>query len=712
MKKGLFALLAILFLGTGCSRDVTFTPFPSPTQSPTPFVTSQPTSTRTPLPSPTPQRSPTRTFTPAPTATPELPALDGSRAPSRREEIDSSNLQSLTEFARWGFGKIRNSSYNPNANILLVQSTERTGLYNVENLEPFLTLYGYLGSAVLSSEGNKFAVVTIEGIQVWDVEQAMMVRTIDYSGNKCLGIHSCDGLRLPHLSFSPDSLYLAALSLPVEPENPNHRELLIWDLSDGSVIRRQRLSDGANSFLYDPTGNYLAVEVEGRIEVLDIQQWLQIYSLQESGAVLGYEFSPDGNQIAIERPQIVRVRRVEDGSVTRTISGPRAVLFDFDLLWSDGLNFSRASLPAGSILAVSPDGMKMIFRTDRDKRLELRTLPDSLLLGNLRLSELATDRVYFTGDSAEIIAVEADGIRKWNSESAVLLRSKIWNAVVTDPIGLMVSSSGHVIVTEKDHWKLMESTDGTSLYSPENPMVLMPSGDIYEIQPNGPHSTLVRVSDGFVLSELRYAGDVHTVNLSENGSYLLTQGEMHSSIQLWEMPAAERVRELYTGNLVSSAFTQVGGLLATTGNVTGSRPNPNLVVIRLWDSASGRLTHSADGVIYRVFAFSPDGISFIADAPNGKLNVYQTSNLAMLRTIDAPEPGIRYTSAAFSLGGDLLFASRGDGMLVGWETTEWNQVLAKQVHNGASFYVDISPDGTSLVTAGVDGTLRLWGIWP
>ena len=69
-------------------------------------------------------------------------------------------------------------------------------------------------------------------------------------------------------------------------------------------------------------------------------------------------------------------------------------------------------------------------------------------------------------------------------------------------------------------------------------------------------------------------------------------------------------------------------------------------------------------------------------------------------------------SVAFSRAGDLLAAGHFDGTGQLWSTETWKRVgRPLEGHDGKRLlWLEFSPDGSTLATAGQDGALGLWDV--
>jgi len=107
------------------------------------------------------------------------------------------------------------------------------------------------------------------------------------------------------------------------------------------------------------------------------------------------------------------------------------------------------------------------------------------------------------------------------------------------------------------------------------------------------------------------------------------------------------------------------------------------------------------------YAFGPDGRSFAMIGDDGALQVIDTST-GTHRWENDLGYGLGTTSVAFSPDGETILASKG-GVLRFFEAESGHERLANpEAHQGGVRMVAYSPDGDSVLTAGDDGTVRLW----
>jgi WD40 repeat protein len=218
------------------------------------------------------------------------------------------------------------------------------------------------------------------------------------------------------------------------------------------------------------------------------------------------------------------------------------------------------------------------------------------------------------------------------------------------------------------------------------------------------------VASGKVLAHLNGHAGVVRLAMTTDGKTLATAGH-DRTVKLWDLGTRQllRVLEGHRLPIERADFSPDGKLLATVSGDFREQRTPG--EIKLWDVASGQELLSLQGhkgPVHGV-AFAPDGKTLASASADGTAKLWDVSRWALSSPLQAAAtPPIVMPGQ----GGGIANAHPGGPATA--SASESSEVLlpARQFgpHGIEANCVAYVPGGRQIVSAGADGTLRLWDV--
>lgn len=453
-----------------------------------------------------------------------------------------------------------------------------------------------------------------------------------------------------HGTFSPDGQYIATCAVD--------GSVLLWD-DEGTLLRKLEGHDAwTNTVAFSPDSRTLVTSSDdGTARLWDTRSGDLLHTLEgHEDIVANAEFSPDGRYILTTSYDTTARLWDTEGNQVRIFAGHS------DVLRSDSGDFS-------------PDGQLVVTASD-DATARVWSLDGStqaVLTGH----DYAVYAVVFSPDGDYIATASADNTaRLWKPDGSP-------QAVLTghnnEIRGVAFSPDGQYLLTN--------SLDNTAR--------------LWHL--NGELVHIFQGHDGLIRRAVFHPHDNQQV---------LTAAEDDATPRVWRNVGLPLPGHQEHADAVITASYSQDGTRVLTASQDGTA--------HLWDSSDGSLIATfeghTDGV--RSAMFSTDEQRIVTASYDTTVRVWDVRSEALLMTLEGHDDWVIY--AVFSPDGTTIATASTDGTARLWDASSGEELVLLRGHGDERglqvptevlddvYRINFSPDGQHLVTAGQDGTARLW----
>lgn len=615
-------------------------------------------------------------------------------------------------------------AFSPDGHILATGHRSSFKLWNLasdQQIQSFDLSDNYTDSSLaFSRNGETLIIACSRGFSVWDIASNREIRTIRFDldeNNFALDV-----------AFSGDRQMVAASLYDRE-------EVQLWEVSTGKKIRTIITGDRSRSILFSPDGKILATALNGNNGKLwEVSTGKEIFTFPGSKATECLAFSPDG--------QILAGAPTYGGS----ISPYKSFIKLWDVVTGKKICSTKAAGRLSELiesLEFSPNG---------------QLLASGHWNGNVKLWQLSRNWqqqitlkhiwTYTSGSEEKVESV------KFSPDGQTLAVSVGYN---NSSITLCNVGSGKPTQT------LFGRVNGVSS------IAISPDGKIIASISTFYHSdTTIKLwnsQDGKLIRCLGNHHNIVAIVFSSDGKTLISSTQSRGEIVLWEVATGKKIQirshhfridaplivfSQY-GEIVAGLFKRredipITSIKANTDNViqlqavrngmlignittndkylTSLAFSPDRQIfasgssdgsIKLWEVKAGKIIHTIDTYPHQVYSlsFNQTGKVLASGSPDS-IKLWQVSSGKEIRTINSGinsmfyDHSESYCGLAFSPDGKILASISSDKTIKLWDVGTGNKISTLTGHCSHIFSIAFSRYGEFLVSAGIDGNIKIW----
>ena len=598
---------------------------------------------------------------------------------------------------------------------------------------------GTANDIAYSTDGTKFAVATRIGIWIYDAHTGEELNLLKE------GIHLINAI-----TFTQNGHLLV--------NDDRNRNLSFWDVDTGMRLRTIPLQNfyNAKTTTFSPDAKTMANVFPGPIiRLWDTESGKELYPIVRiSFFPTSLAFSQDGKKLAAgNRSGVIMLWDVETGDVLHLFEGHtdqvNSLAFSPDgkkiasgssdetvRLWDvesgAEIQISRWHDDAVQTVEFSPDG-ETIASSSLDNTLILQRAVDRVQRHEITSLTHYVNHLTFSPDSQTLASISWYGtIHSWNVLTGIQKFSidghfNSVNSLAFGPNGSKLVSGGR-----DTYLHLWDTNTGThqqnlTTYTDViNSIAFSPDGNTIA---SGSEDGVMLLWDAHTKQvndvTIDVEGVVESVAFSSDGSTVAgaviygnpNASSIHyrnSDIKLFDVDTGEELHTItaYNAPIVPTSVTERSkpGMHSSPVRCIAISPNGDMLAsgsydrtVRLWDMKTGvHLRLLAERVrTIKNLVFSPDGNMLAGVNYSDEMFLWDVAN-GMQRTLNIDN----VNSLAFSQDGVLAIG--------GYQTIGlWNVASDTLIHTFTAdkHYIDtiaFSPDGSTLASAGSDGTILLW----
>jgi len=288
-------------------------------------------------------------------------------------------------------------------------------------------------------------------------------------------------------------------------------------------------------------------------------------------------------------------------------------------------------------------------------------------------------------------------------------KAEIINGLACSPDGKKIASAGDdgsVKVWDLNSGKVL-LTLGKDLQGADA-VAFSPDGQLLAAAVNagGRRGNAVQIWDlanGQLVQDMReHTQQINDLAFSPDGNRIASVSN-DNTLRIWNVKygTLETTQKETKNNLLALAYSPDGKKIVATENWDGK--------VQMWDAVNVRLIRSIQGHADWVLcvAYSPDGKEFVTGSRDGSVYVWDAESGTRLRVLRDPELD-PVNSVVYSPDGRYVMAATQSRHILSWQKTGGKLFNFYAGHDLSVTSLAFPSSGKYLVSAGLDGTIRIW----
>lgn len=662
--------------------------------------TTQPTSTSAPTQTPSATLPPTLTPTPSPTLTPTPIPVTIQEAIQRGTFVETEVLNKGTVYHRIYVPQssymdqiIHLSTFSPDGQQFVAITKRGIHAYDVKSwqelvyvpLSPEVTIsaIGYSVDSSLFAAGDSSGMITFWNIQTWEMQNSFQV----HKGT------------VTSLDISPDNMNFVTIG--------DQKEISVWNMTDGSLIKSQLRSKRAGPAYYSLDGKWLYISEES--------QGLVIWSSKELTLTnrLNYLGGRPPSEVVSPYTNTVAAFPPHSGSDTITV-------YNFDKQETVEVKLDKRYTEPTQMTFLDEKTLLMKFLRSHDYYLidlESHTF-STISLEALSKKTFKNPEFSHILKSKEIKALgfeELGSIQNITPDGTALILSG-YSEIPSGVFDLNQKTMKKISIQEFPWSSSVFLLDGSLAGVDWTRLYRRPPFSDKEQQGEFTITILSPESQFAVKSKIKQNYDlpdyIDTAAISPNGKFLAA-GTADGNLYLWNL----ETKELITTIRAHNKKIYFGGIYYAYSRLFFDEDSSHLATwgedgkIKVFDMEDLSEITSVYGELP---VFSPDGSHLAYVSTDGSIRLISLFNEDTPKVFRGNTNKV--SSIAFSVDGTLLFSGdynndwsnpNREGKLKVWSISDETLLLDLPQYNPISLLV--SPDGTRLYVQDWDGVISVWG---